>query len=47
MKEIFIAGMRRIARLVFILSACVNGKKLTITVSSVTSVLIEPPTLLV
>jgi flavin reductase (NADH) len=47
MKEVFIAGMRRIAYPVCILSACVNGKKLAITVSSVTSVSIEPPTLLV
>jgi|MDSY01.2.fsa_nt_gb flavin reductase (DIM6/NTAB) family NADH-FMN oxidoreductase RutF len=47
MKETFITGMRRIAYPVCIVSACANGKKLAITVSSVTSVSIEPPTLLV
>ena len=47
MKETFIAGMRRLAYPVCIVSACANKKKLAITVSSVTSVSIEPPTLLV
>ncbi len=45
--EKFIAGMRRITYPVCIISARANGKKLAITVSSVTSVSVEPPTLLV
>lgn len=38
MKETFIAGMRRMTVPVCIVSACENGKKLAITVSSVISV---------
>lgn len=45
--EDFIAGMRRIAYPVCIVSSCANGKNLAITVSSVTSVSVEPPSLLV
>lgn len=47
MREAFVSGMRRIAYPVCILSGCANGNKYAITVSSVTSVSIEPPTLLV
>lgn len=46
-QENFTAAMSRIAYPVCIISARANGKKLAITVSSVTSVSVEPPTLLV
>lgn len=46
-KQNFVMGMRRIAYPVCVVSACENAKKLAITVSSVTSVSIEPPVLLV
>ena len=43
----FIEGMRRIAYPVCIVSACANENNLAITVSSVTSVSVDPPSLLV
>ncbi len=46
-EENFIMGMRRTAYPVCIVSAFEGRKKLAITVSSVTSVSVEPPTLLV
>ena len=47
MTESFTQGMRRIAYPVCIAASAHKGKKLAVTVSSVTSVSIDPPTLLV